>query len=58
MLTLMVWTVLTGILEIAMLENIWPQTWNIPIGNVLRMIAFVGMRSLEKRTKGLINSRQ
>lgn len=54
----MVWTVLTGIREIATLENICPPTWKTPIGNVLSKIARVGLRTREKRTTGLIKSKQ
>lgn len=39
----MVWTVLTGILDMATLENTWPPTWKMPIGNVLRKIDRVGL---------------
>jgi hypothetical protein len=52
----MVCTVLTGILEMAILENMWPPTWNIPIGNVFAMIAWVGMRTVENRMSGDMNS--
>ena len=57
-LTLMVWTVLTCMREMAILEKICPPTWNTPIGKVVSKIALVGQRSLENRTKGLIKSRQ
>lgn len=57
-LTLMVCTVLTGMRDIAILENIWPPTWKTPMGNVLWMIALLGYRSLEKRTRGLMKRRQ
>lgn len=55
---MMVCTVLTCILDMAMLENICPPTWNIPMGRVLCIIALVGGRNLEKRTRGDINRRQ
>ena len=54
----MVCTVLTGIREMAMLENMWPPTWKRPMGTVSLSIARVGRRSLEKRTRGDMNSRQ
>ena len=56
--TLMVCTVLTGILDIAMLENMWPPTWNIPIGNVFDIIALVGMRIDVNRMSGDMKSRE
>jgi hypothetical protein len=46
-LTLIVCTVLTGILLIAMLENICPMTWNAAIGQVCSRIALVGLFNLE-----------
>ena len=49
---------LTGILEIAMLENICPPTWNAPIGNVALNIAAVGERNLLKLIAGVIIKRQ
>lgn len=49
---------LTGILEMAMLENIWPTTWKIPIGNVFCMITLVGILRLVKRMMGDMKSRQ
>ena len=54
----MVCTVLTGIREIAILENICPPTWNSPIGNVSFKIALVGLLSLVSLTAGLANSKQ
>ena len=42
----------------AMLEKIWPPTWNTPMGNVLWKIALFGRRSLENRTRGLMKRRQ
>ena len=54
----MVCTVLTGILEMAMLENIWPTTWNIPIGKVLSRIDLVGILNLENRMTGDMKRRQ
>ena len=56
--TLIVCTVLTGILEMAMLEKMCPPTWKHPMGNVSRRMAFVGGRSRLNRTTGLINTRQ
>jgi hypothetical protein len=50
--------VLTGILEIAMLENMCPPTWNAPIGRVVPSIARVGLRILENRMTGVINRPQ
>ena len=55
---MIVCTVLTGIREIAILENIWPPTWKMPIGSVSLMIARVGRRSFENCTAGLMNARQ
>lgn len=55
---MIVCTVLTGILEMAMLENMCPPTWKIPIGTVLWKIALVGLRRAEKPTRGLMKSRQ
>lgn len=49
---------LTGILDIAMLDVICPPTWNTPMGNVFMMIALVGRRSLENRISGLMKSKQ
>lgn len=46
-LTLIVWTVLTGILLMAILEKICPITWNAAIGQVCSKIALVGLLSLE-----------
>ena len=57
-LTLMVWTVLTWIRDMAMLEKICPPTWKTPIGNVFWKTALFGMRNLEKRTTGLMKSKQ
>ena len=56
--TLIVCTVLTGTLEIAMLENMWPNTWNAPMGSVFRTMAMLGVRSRENRTRGLMKIRQ
>lgn len=55
---LIVCTVLTGILEIAILDEIWPPTWKAAIGSVLRIIAGVGLRSLARRRTGLARSKQ
>lgn len=55
---LMVWTVLTGILEIAILENMWPPTWNAPIGRVVIKILRVGYRSRENCIRGDMKMRQ
>lgn len=43
----MVWTVLTGILLIAILAKICPITWNAAIGAVCAKIALVGFFNLE-----------
>ncbi|KAJ9124270.1 hypothetical protein QFC22_001070 [Naganishia vaughanmartiniae] len=45
--TLIVCTVLTGILLMAILENICPMTWNAAIGQVCSRIALVGRFNLE-----------
>jgi hypothetical protein len=45
--TLMVWTVLTGILLIAILAKICPITWNAAIGQVCAKIARVGLFNLD-----------
>ena len=42
----------------AILEKIWPPTWKTPIGNVFWKTALFGMRNLEKRTTGLMKSKQ
>ena len=55
---MMVWTVLTWIRDMAILEKICPPTWKTPIGNVASKTALVGQRSLENRTTGLMKSRQ
>lgn len=49
---------LTGILDIATLENMCPPTWNNPIGKVVIKMAFDGARILVKRTRGDMKSRQ
>ena len=56
--TFIVCTVLTGILEIAILERICPPTWKTPIGTVLSRIALVGFLMRVNPTKGLINNKQ
>lgn len=56
--TLIVWTVLTGIREIAMLEKTWPPTWKTPMGIVSLKMVFVGERSLENRITGDMSSKQ
>jgi hypothetical protein len=55
--TLMVCTELTGIRDMAMLENMCPPTWNKPMGKVFCKIALVGMRKREKRTAGDMKQR-
>ena len=53
----MVCTVLTGMREMAMLENICPPTWKTPFGSVFFRIARVGFRNREKRMIGLMKRR-
>jgi hypothetical protein len=48
----MVCTVLTGIREMARLEKMCPPTWNMPMGRVVRMIAFVGILRRDICTTG------
>ena len=54
----MVWTVLTGMRDIAMLEKMWPPTWKHPMGRVSRSMALLGGLNLLKRTTGLMKSMQ
>lgn len=56
--TLMVWTVLTGMREIAMLENTWPTTWKAAMGSVVESMVLVGLRSLVVPYQGLARMRQ
>lgn len=56
--TFIVWTVLTGMREIATLENTCPPTWKRPMGRVLSRIAFVGRLRRVKRIRGLVNNKQ
>jgi hypothetical protein len=56
--TLMVCTVLTGILEIAMLVNMCPPTWNKPMGRVSLRTACDGGRKREKPMAGDMTIKQ